>query len=1027
VLTITNLADAEYLIGQVAVGIDDYYMGAGEAPGVWQGGLAAELRLAGVVEHDQLRALLLGRDPTTDVELLPGRGRPRTVTAYDVTFSAPKSVSLLWAFASPEVASAASIAHVEAVAVALDFLERQAGATRVQIDGQRQRVPSGLAVAAFVHRTSREGDPQLHSHCVVANVGRRPDGTFAALDATPLYVWGKAAGSVYQEELRRRLARQLGVEWGPDRNGCREIVSFDRGWLRTFSKRTVAIEDYLSGAGPEHPDPVVRMRAEEAASLATRPRKDGFLTPEVLRGRWQSEADAIGVPTGHALEARVCGRTIPERMPGLEWDDLVDALIEPDEGLCARRTKFNEAQVVERVAAFGAGRLTVEAIEDYAAAFLQSDHAVLLADRTGRTSPQYSTVDHLLLERRVLDLLDELSGKTVVGAPAVVAEQAIAGEAPGLGADQAAAIRALCRSGPAIRTVIAPAGFGKTTTVHAAATAATAAGHPVIGLAATNQAAGELRQAGIPAMTIARFALDGAAVPAGAVIVLDEVSQVATSDAEIVLDAVAAAAGGALWCLGDPHQAQAVRAGGLGAELARLGAEGQLPAPALSENRRQLEPAERQALARYRSGLVATSQAIRKRHGWEHDLGSPHATREALADAVCADIARHGPAGVIALAVSHADCEDLADRIRARLRATGHVQGTELTGPAWGNGERRYAAGDRVLVHGTLVSNAQRLHNGSVVTVTTVDAAGLRAVDQAGVPVVIPAAFVAGHRPDGSPNCSHAWARTVDGIQGGTWPQVHLLGTAALERFTGYTGQSRSRHATHTWNVARLPEIDHGGVLADQRTPEREVLDALRRQPDTGFAIHDAPSQVERLLAERAGLRALLQTRPPDRQPAFGQAERSLASAKKELYWAHHRLDKAHERLERLGSLSQLRRRGREEKSATLDQIATFTADIGKAETKIAHWEQTLEELRPERHHRQQWDQQHDWPDSRLRTVEAELAALDRPAHQNQHRDAHLMRRAPGADPPAWVDRVAEVARPPLPGHDLGAGIDIGP
>jgi conjugative relaxase-like TrwC/TraI family protein len=103
VLTITNLGDAEYLIGQVALGVDDYYMGAGEAPGVWQGGLAAELGLSGVVEPDQLRALLLGRDPTTDEELLSAR-RPRTVTAYDVTFSAPKSVSLLWAFASPEVA-----------------------------------------------------------------------------------------------------------------------------------------------------------------------------------------------------------------------------------------------------------------------------------------------------------------------------------------------------------------------------------------------------------------------------------------------------------------------------------------------------------------------------------------------------------------------------------------------------------------------------------------------------------------------------------------------------------------------------------------------------------------------------------------------------------------------------------------------------------------------------------------------------------------------------------------------------------
>ena len=456
--------------------------------------------------------------------------------------------------------------------MALDFVERRGGATRQVVDGERERISTNIAAATFVHRASRDGDPQLHSHCVVVNLGRRPDGTFAALDATPLYEWGKAAGSVYQEELRRRLTRQLGVEWGPDCNGCREMAGFDPGWLRTFSKRTAAIDEYLAGAGPENPDSVERMRADEWASLATRPRKDGSLTPEVLRERWQTEADAIGMPTGHALEAQVCGRIIPELQPQVEWDDLVDALIEPDEGLCARRARFNEAQVVERVAAFGAGRLTVEDIEDCVDAFIESGHAVLLADRTGRTSPQYSTVDHLLLERRVLDLLDELSATVVDPLPERNVEDAIAAEAPGLGADQAAAVRALCSSRQALCSLIAPAGFGKTTTVHAAATAASAAGHPVLGLAATNQAAGELLQAGIPAMTIARFALDGAAIPAGAVVVLDEVSQVATSDAETILAAVAATPGATLWCLGDPHQAQAVRAGGLAQELAHLAA-----------------------------------------------------------------------------------------------------------------------------------------------------------------------------------------------------------------------------------------------------------------------------------------------------------------------------------------------------------------------------------------------------------------------------------------------------------------------
>ena len=117
----------------------------------------------------------------------------------------------------------ASIAHVEAVAVALDFLERRAGATRQQVNGQRERIPTGLAAATFVHRTSREGDPQLHTHCVVANLGRRTDGSYAALDGHPLYEWGRAAGSVYQEELRRRLTLRLGVEWGADRRAVMAV------------------------------------------------------------------------------------------------------------------------------------------------------------------------------------------------------------------------------------------------------------------------------------------------------------------------------------------------------------------------------------------------------------------------------------------------------------------------------------------------------------------------------------------------------------------------------------------------------------------------------------------------------------------------------------------------------------------------------------------------------------------------------------------------------------------------------------
>jgi hypothetical protein len=301
---------------------------------------------------------------------------------------------------------------------------------------------------------------------------------------------------------------------------------------------------------------------------------------------------------------------------------------------------------------------------------------------------------------------------------------------------------------------------------------------------------------------------------------------------------------------------------------------------------------------------------------------------------------------------------------------------------------------------------------------------GLRAVDDHGTGLTLPSEFIQGRRSDGSPNCSHAWARTVDGIQGGTWPQIHLLGTTALQRFTGYTAQSRGRHATHTWNVTRLPDFHHGGVLADQRTPEREVLDALRRQPDTGFAIHDAPTRRERLLAERAELRALLHQRPSDRHPAFHQAELALEYAKKDLYWAHHRLDHAQERLEQFGALSQLRRHGCQEKASTGDQIDRFTTDIRKAEAKIASCEQTLEGLQPELGRRLQWDIEHKFPDSRLSTIDAELAEIGNAAHPRLPSDGALLRRAPGADQPAWLDRLAEISPPALPGRDTG--IDLG-
>lgn len=183
---------------------------------------------------------------------------------------------------------------------------------------------------------------------------------------------------------------------------------------------------------------------------------------------------------------------------------------------------------------------------------------------------------------------------------------------------------------------------------------------------------------------------------------------------------------------------------------------------------------------------------------------------------------------------------------------------------------------------------------------------------------------------------------------------------------------------------------------------------------------------MQRLLTERAELRALLRHRPPDRRPALRQAELALESAQKELYWARYRLDHAQRRLDQFGRLSQLRRQGRKEKAVTEDEVNRFTDDVGKAEAKITSCEQVIEELRPELDRNLEWDVDHRFPDSRLRRIDAELAELGHSPHQGLSREASLLRRTPGVDQPAWLDRLAESSRPPLPGPDLGAGIDLG-
>ena len=129
---------------------------------------------------------------------------------FDATFSAPKSVSLLFALGDRQLRAEVRAAHVTAVEDAgLAYLEDHAAFTRRGRNGVMVTDTDGLVIARFEHRTSRALDPQLHSHCLILNKVRdSQDGSWRALHGRPLFEEAKTAGMLYQAALRAELTRR---------------------------------------------------------------------------------------------------------------------------------------------------------------------------------------------------------------------------------------------------------------------------------------------------------------------------------------------------------------------------------------------------------------------------------------------------------------------------------------------------------------------------------------------------------------------------------------------------------------------------------------------------------------------------------------------------------------------------------------------------------------------------------------------------------------------------------------------------
>ena len=259
-------------------------MGGTEAAGRWQGRAAIALGLTDTVEAEPLQRVLAGQDPRTESELR----RSGSVAGFDVTFSAPKSASVLVGIGDPAMQASVREAHERAVASAFAYFDDAVSVARRGAGGLRKIQGGGLTAASFLHRTSRAGDPQLHTHVVVATMIQGSDGQWSALDGRLVYAHARTAGYLYQAALRAELTRQLGVRWRPVQKGMAEIEGMPDKVLRAFSRRRTEIEEAMTRHGSDGRD------AAQIAALSTRRAKNRG--PRHPRPRRRSHRARAGCP-----------------------------------------------------------------------------------------------------------------------------------------------------------------------------------------------------------------------------------------------------------------------------------------------------------------------------------------------------------------------------------------------------------------------------------------------------------------------------------------------------------------------------------------------------------------------------------------------------------------------------------------------------------------------------------------------------------------------------------------------------------
>lgn len=857
-------------------------------PPFWACKGAALLGLDAIAESEHVERLAKGFHPVTGAPLVKGAGDAH-VMGLDMTFSAPKDFSAVFAGADDPAREALLEVLRDSAKSALDYAE-QAAITRHGHAGRVKQKAEAAIAACYTHFASRALDPQLHVHAFMFNVGKRQGAEeWSALEHRPQFDRKMSTGILFRVELAHRLK---GLGFDVQAAGPYFTISGVTDKQReALSKRSLEIAERMQAVGLDLGDSAGR----EVAALNSRAAKSEPPLPELL-ARFTRQAAELGITPSSVAAMRAVPAAAAEPF-AVDCADILATLMMSDsvataqDALCLICEKamgrlsateclaeLSRFMASEQVVCLGATEQLTEVFTSRATKNLEA----LINERARAAG--HDTRHRVLpaLVDRQFDALEaELRAK--LGVPVSLDQQ------------RKAALHVACSTG-AIAFVEGWAGTGKTTMLKATGAAYRDSGLKVIGCCQSAAASLNLsRETCIPSRTIASLLLSlregRAKLDASTVLVLDEAGMIGSADFALLQERVVGA-GAKLVCVGDPKQLQPIGAGGIFASLMRE--HGKAEISAIQRQRTDFAPLLDwlDARAKGRSGGVSPEQAKALRlvpedrrmeameavcskdpklgrafarwrarfdHEWMREVVEQFAkgdalpalqtldtrgrlkfvsgldqTIDALVDAWVSDKTPIERKAIIA--GTRAEVREVNARVRARQVAAGSVRDIEgcdieIVDREENREVKRFAPGDRVVF--TQNERVLGVVNGATGAIKRIDPRGhgpmlmveLDEVNERGARQVSIPASFA--------RFDLAWASTNHRSQGRTFDAAYVLANPAMsDREWTYVAASRSRFATTMFvNASALGLVNpESHACAGPKKRRADAMEALAKR-----------------------------------------------------------------------------------------------------------------------------------------------------------------------------------------------------